>query len=1121
MIRHKRTIEQKFKAIVAMIVAMGLVSGFTLQDGTISDAWSLPVPGSHTTHTCTRKGPDTPYDVWWEENGQHQEKCSDCDDATTLEDHDFSDTTLYWYDDDVDARHHIKVCAICGFEDSELHNYDSPMFAADNKHVSVCKVCGKPYIVGCELYYVKKGAGEHYRKCRHCDRADVVLCNNPGNEKLDADGFCEVCEPNAIAAKNALKDLYDVAKASPYNWKDSFNDAQRLTWLNSLSDSAFAALEAKLDDFNTKTVLITDDEYDYGNIINYLDDPANDNKVAFATFLTNAIANNWRSTPPGGATPLADPQSVTIKILDKNTGDPVDDAVLHITGTSTTSNFNCDLKNNYTITLVSGTTSTITPGSPTKLQLADDTYTISNQTTANGYKPFESDPYSFTTNFSTTPFFSALTNTPKDWVLKSPSPNVLNIYIEPLPKVEVELLKSDDTSHPLTSGASIKLKDGGSEYEIYNPATDKVVVGTPNGATHIKKIGDIITILPDTDITVDKDTIPTGYEWVTGDYKFQVNAAGSLTVPTPTANFLKSGNKLQVIFTKTAPTEITIKQFKTSTTTPELTTGSLEITNGTDKATWKPGNRIFIGDPGVGKTISQSSDGTITLKANTTGYTVSSDVAPFGYKKLAASHTFDVSSDGKSITVTSAAGVFEADGTKGIKVFFDEGDEITLSGTGDGEPSSYKFRIKDSLGNAVDVDKSTGKIKLGAGTYTLSANSAKSKYIAPSGTFTIDASGKVSAVSGSVEKVSDTEVRLKFDKKIPDIKVYKYPKKDGKDEPVIKKDNALNDWSYVVEQYVGDETTDEKIVKDTKDKNWDEVDKVELKSTSSDKYDTLDAGKLTVGKYYRFKGKDGKYAYFYLKEDGTVKDLKGNIDTNDDGDEIYLWDDDPDEDSDDVIAIHKVNNTGTDLSGAHLQIYLYSDSNTLAYGSSSTTSSSTSSSSSSSSNTSSSSSSSTNSSTSSSTTKAKTTPAKPSVATSDVKFDWTSSGKAKVIDIDKLEKGKNYTLREVSAPSGYETPAYDFVFKYGTDGKLSIVRNYNGLLSVTGNKLVLKNQTPTEAAATRPKTGDHSKLALWLDICIVMLGGLYLSGYSIFEAFTEKKKVKVVAKKKPNNRRKR
>lgn len=1153
MIRHKRTIEQKFKAIVAMIVAMGLVSGFTLQDGTISDAWSAPDFPEHTTHTCTGditeayNGYDSDSD-----SSEHWETCSVCGAKSTHHALNFTSHYVHhtdgldyqicdycgWYDtsvsgiacmyryscdpvedNDGNPTTHTLICTQCGVDGgSAPHNTPSPTSIEGECHEYTCSDCGYNYSAPCDPTYQMKDATHHSVRCIACGRDDTVECD------YDDDGFCKDCESEAIrrldAAKSAVKELYDTAKTK-YNWLDEYGnpgkeDEARL-WLQNLSQADFEALFEKKQGFDTKYYElfgITNAET-LDKVLEKMEEYMMDTIPSVYT-LTELVEPGNRSTYPT-------PQPVTINIFEKDTSNPVD-AVLEITGTGGAP-FTCDLKNGYTISLVSGSTSTLTQGSPTTLTLANDTYTITNKTTANGYKPFKSDNYKFTTDYSTSPYFSGLTTAPKDWVLKSPSAEVLNIYIEPLPEVKVELVKSDAPGISLTSGASIKLMNGTTTVE-YNYG-DKIVVGTPDGPDQISKdvVNKVITIAAASDITILEGTTPSGYEWGTGDSIFQASTAEPpvLTMSGDSSRHSVNGNTLNITFNKVAPTEITIKQFKKSTT-DAIATGSLKITD-TDSETWKPGDKIIVGEPADSKKISKSGD-TITVKAGET-YTVESDVAPLGFKKF-TSHTFKVNSDGKAITMTSVPDVFEADGDKGMKVYYEAGTDINLKASGNGKPDSYKYVIKDALGNVVTVDKDTGKYPLGEGTYTLSATAAKAGYKVPSGTFKVKSDGKLdTAVTGDVSvDTGTTTVTLKYsdDKDIDDVDFVKYPKKEKKDEPDTDKDK-LTGWAYKLERYTGskNDPTD-----DDDDDNWTDVATVKPSSTTGTKY-TLDGEKIYTNTVYRLKEttapsgyeKDSKYVYIKFDENGDPSLVSGKAAVDDN--EVQLYDVPEDEDSDDVIAIHKVNNTGTNLSGAHLQIYLYSDSNTLVYGSSSSSTSSSTSNTSSSTNssTSSSTNSSTNRSTSSSTTKAKTTPAKPSVATNDVKFDWTTTDKAKVIDIGDLEKGKNYTLREVSAPSGYETPAYDFVFKYGTDGKLTIVRNYNGLLSVTGNKLVLKNLTPTEAAATRPKTGDHSKLALWLDICIVMLGGLYLSGYSIFESFTEKKKVKVVAKKKPHNRRKR
>lgn len=1136
MIRHKRTIEQKFKAIVAMIVAMGLVSGFTLHDGTISDAWSATDFPEHTTHTCTGditeayNGYDSDSD-----SSEHWETCNVCGAESTH--HALNFTSHYghhtdgldypicddcgWYDtsvsgiacsyryscdpvEDIDGNPttHTLICTQCGVDGgSAPHNTPSPTPIEGECHEYTCSDCGYNYSAPCDPTYQMKDATHHSVRCIACGRDDTVKCD------YDDDGFCKDCESEAIrrldAAKSAVKELYDTAKTD-HNWLDEYGnpgkeDEARL-WLQNLSQADFEALFEKKQGFDTK----------YDELFDITKTETLDKVLEKMEEYMETIPSVYTLTElvePGNKSTYPTPQPVTINIFEKDTSNPVD-AVLEITGTGV-SPFKCDLKNGYTISLVSGATSKLTPGPPTTLTLANDTYTITNKTTANGYKPFESDDYKFTTDYSTSPYFSGLTNAPKDWVLKSPSAGVLNIYIEPLPEVKVELVKSDAPGTPLTSGATIKLTDNIISTPIeYNPSTDKIVVGTPS-SNNISKSGNVITIKSVENIEVLEGTTPSGYEWGTGDSIFQASATDpTVLIASGTANrHTVEENKLTVKFTKIP---VITAKFLEKTTNTALTGCSVKLqskTNPTQSVIFEPGDTIHVGTPTGGADISKAGT-VVTIKAEAV-ISILSNIAPLYHENL-ENETFEFKSDAiGAITLSGGGGTgaVTSPTTSELDFFFDKAPTFKFTTIGDGAPSKTGLKITEKFGakRTFTVDSATSpSVELADGEYSVTTTSAAKGYKSASGTFTI-ASGTVSSASGSYsgacEYKSDDTVNIKFtkDDKIPDIKVYKYPKKDGKDEPDTKKD-ALKGWSYTVEMYDGDETTDEKVVKDTKSSNWDEVDKISVTSSASKDYDTLDTSKLTVESYYRIKTGTDTYAYFYINSDGTVKEVKGNIDTNDDGDEVYLWDDDPDEDSDDVIAIHKVNNTGTNLSGAHLQIYLYSDSNTLVYGSSS---------------------SSTNRSTSSSTTKAKTTPAKPSVATNDVKFDWTTTDKAKVIDIGDLEKGKNYTLREVSAPSGYETPAYDFVFKYGTDGKLTIVRNYNGLLSVTGNKLVLKNLTPTEAAATRPKTGDHSKLALWLDICIVMLGGLYLSGYSIFESFTEKKKVKVVAKKKPHNRRKR
>lgn len=1209
MIRHKRTIEQKFKAIVAMIVAMGLVSGFTLQDGTINDAHS----SFDTTYNCgleehTHGDGNCTYNCGKEEHihescdldiskckdpsHDHEDSCYNCGKEEHTHDekccqklfHAHSEACLpcahtntkyvQYYKDG--KPWHILKCVDCGAKDSATDhiqtltctdqkdgthlaecNHSGCSYSAKNSHsdlttpvpdgkgnhVANCGICGGvAKITPCEYgSWTSVGSGKHQGTCQVCRGTTEATCNIEKYSK-EADGkykaHCLDCNAEDVLSDDQgelvekFYEFADKAEETGLNWSllsvDTLDDIipEIQAWEASLStadkdglnDLYGAYLEAEEDKATA----------DIDKIADYVAA-----KYPMAGEIMAFLNQN------GGIAPLdvVDSEEFKIQAFEKDTstaldgaeyyiykkGEQRDTSIVYVVGPSTIK------RDNNQARPVSKSGDTIIIPQNVDIVIEEKT------------KPSKKDGKTYTSLVDKTMEFK-VDNTPKlvkvstgsEIDVDTSSKTVKIAYDVETIDIELKLFKDNQIEEIPDSVTNAK-------YTITNasdPTETKSWTRTTPMA--ICKTGDLrmdngVLLVPTgKTYNIVETEAPSGYvSKGTTPYVFApVFNPADMGITTQSNIFEKNGNLKAKLIYKEIPS-ITTKFLKKNDTTA-LTGCSVTLESDTankGSVTLEPGDTIVIGTPANSMDISKS-DKVITL-ASGKEIKILPGVGPLGYKNLEdKTFKFQADADGK-VTITGgteATWVVAKDGDKGLKIYFDTAPTIKFTKSGDGAPDKTGLIIKEKFGaqRTINVASATSpETQLADGEYSVTTTNAAKGYKNVSGTFKVvggTVSSTASDCTGACEYKSDDTVNIKFtkDDKIPDIKVYKYPKKDGKDEPDTKKD-ALKGWSYTVEMYDGDETTDEKVVKDTKSSNWDEVDKISVTSSASKDYDTLDTSKLTVESYYRIKTGTDTYAYFYINSDGTVKAIKGNIDTNDDGDEVYLWDDDPDEDSDDVIAIHKVNNTGTNLSGAHLQIYLYSDSNTLVYGSSSSSTSSSTSNTSSSTNssTSSSTNSSTNRSTSSSTTKAKTTPAKPSVATNDVKFDWTTTDKAKVIDIGDLEKGKNYTLREVSAPSGYETPAYDFVFKYGTDGKLTIVRNYNGLLSVTGNKLVLKNLTPTEAAATRPKTGDHSKLALWLDICIVMLGGLYLSGYSIFESFTEKKKVKVVAKKKSHNRRKR
>ena len=1147
MIRHKRTIEQKFKAIVAMIVAMGLVSGFTLQDGTISDAWSIPMPDgspttAHTQHDCN--GESGIYFDGWKldsETGKHYEICSNCSETTKDDESEvhipvYSDGDGSYYCHDAGENKDYPICKACGYVDKsgagivcdfdtygyddtyhwktckncgeittpEIHaSYTPYPISLSNQHNNIC-VCGRSYHSACTMVYKYLGDGNHKVTCDGCHRDETIACSN-----VDSDGFCLDCEKKGIAAKTKVNSILDQAKTK--GWNDSYRVAGSPTeegeaWAEGLSNADFNALYDAFDDF-------LNGEYE---------NASNDEGLHINDYMITSGSAALMSALRGRPTVFADPE-IAIKLYEIGSTTPVTGGAVTITQGGQTVDYN----DGDTVEVSAATTGNITKSGTTITLVSGMEVTVKPKTAPNSHNNLVDSTYTFTP-VNTSGSASIAPGEVKDGVFEVTGTNV-NIYYDNYPTFSVKLFK--DTT-PLAAGS---IKFDKTQTVVFNVGDEVRIGAPPDGASNVQKVGKVIYVKPATAIDIKKDATPAGCEALddTG-LSFTVGADGIVTDTAPLqSTVLKKAadsKGIEVYFKSETAKKIDIKFFDeadTAAATP-LSPAVITLTGASGTVDFAAGDTINIS----ASATAISKTGTVITLVDSEEITISSKVPPMGYKGFTATNykfTPDYATHAIAISGGDAHYKLDTTNNKQIDIFYEPGTAITLTASGTGKPDSVTFVVKNNDTGA-SIKDSTGTVKLGEGTYTLSATAAKAGYKVPSGTFKVKADGNLdTTVSGDVSVDTGTTVTLKYsdDKDINDVDFVKYPKKEKKDEPDTDKDK-LTGWAYKLERYTGSKSdpTDD-------DDNWTDVATVKPSSTTGTKY-TLDGEKIYTNTVYRLKEttapsgyeKDSKYVYIKFDENGDPSLVSGKAAVDDN--EVQLYDVPEDEDSDDVIAIHKVNNTGTNLSGAHLQIYLYSDSNTLVYGSStSSTSSSTSNTSSStnsstnSSASSSSTNSSTNRSTSSSTTKAKTTPAKPSVATNDVKFDWTTTDKAKVIDIGDLEKGKNYTLREVSAPSGYETPAYDFVFKYGTDGKLTIVRNYNGLLSVTGNKLVLKNLTPTEAAATRPKTGDHSKLALWLDICIVMLGGLYLSGYSIFESFTEKKKVKVVAKKKSHNRRKR
>ena len=1131
MTRHKRTIEQKFKAIVAMIVAIGLVTGFTLQDGTVYDAWSAPVMPEHTTHTCSG-GTTEPYNDYGFDATDHWEICTVCGAESTH--HALNFTTHYghhtddldypmcddcgWYDTsvsgiacsytysydpavDIDGNPttHTLICTQCGnYGGSESHTYVITPNAGTETHKNTCTLCTKSFDSACTMVYVNNGDGTHQAKCAGCNRDDKVSCT------LDSDGLCDVCQHAdkvaKDAAKAAAKTLYDTAKAS-YNWQDSYGNTSindptdsPAVWVTGLTPAEFSALVSLYNDMSTKYSALDSNLAVQGKVDDYM--------VSLPSMYGLLGAITYRM-----ATPLAD-VLVKINVYEKGTTTPITDVSIKLTGSA---HGNAVIKHGYNIVLDGGTATSQTG---TSVILANDTFTVSQDgTAANGYKDLATGTYAFDTVYAGPDYFNIVSSAPSDVVVKA-SPDVLNIFIDPLPIVEVALVKSDAPGTPLTAGASIKLSDGiAASPDVEYNIGDRIVVGIPTGTGNISKSGKLIIIKSVQDITILEGTTPAGYDWGSGDSKFQASAADPTVLSKSgiATRHAVAGNKLTVQFTKIP---VITAKFLEKTTNTALTGCSVKIqsdANPTQSAIFEPGDTIHVGTPVGGADISKTGT-VITIKAST-DYKVLSDIGPLYHENL-QDETYKFRSDALGVLLLSGgAGTGDVAVTppSELDFYFDKASTIKFTTSGDGHPDKTGLVITEKFGakrSFTVASAASPSVELADGEYTVTTTNAAKGYKGATGTIKI-VGGKVSSTDckPACYYSADDTVEIKYtksDNKLDDKKVYVYPKKSGKDAPDTEK-SAIKDWSYVLQRYDGDKSDP------TKDSdNWKTVIS-KLEPASGKDYAVIEGEKLSLGETYRIKMGDNSYAYFKLKSDGDIDPIKGNIATDDDGDDILLW---LDEDSDDVIAIHKIAYAdNSELAGAKLQLFKYTTTNSLLYGSSKSNSASS---------TVQASISDDDTNTNTTTTKktTTTTKTKPTVATADVIEEWTSTNSAHLINISKLTKGETYTIREVSAPTGYSTPAYDFTFTYGTDGKITVKNNYASLLSANGNKIYLKNQTTAEAAANRPKTGDRSKVALWLDICIVMLGGLYLSGYGIFDAFTEKKKVKVVAKKKQVRKRK-
>lgn len=1049
MTRHKRTIEQKFKAIVAMIVAMGLVSGFTLQDGTISPAHSAFNPSvlkcgkeehfhdgtccnvlhDHDSASencvcslgkeahqhdsscyCVSHTPDTPIDNG---DGTHTIKCSTCGDSYTEDcENDYS------VKNNGDGTHKI-TCNVCGYNSTNSHTYTHHIIVSKHNgtHSERCDVCSaEQNNTPCSYSarYVKAASGKYIRYCDACYEPDEISAD-------------------AGSVVQAYYDFIDTAIGLGYDWSqvsDIYEDdfvtlvPYVQSWIDGLSYPNHSDLVDKgFTNFIEKLAALgVTSPADYADVSAYM---STQPEFMLAYDLVEALYNELPKKPnpllPPLGSPLAGGAPLTFEIQDK-----------------------------------------VTP-TPNKITDANVEYKVECDELTNGVWK---QGYGIEIVDSSTPS------------------------------------SQDPTSH------LISLKDG---------ETVKLTEITgPSG--YIKKGAIPIT--------------------------FVVHETGTLVTSPSSADmtFDAVASKLVLAYDKIETKEVYFKFIDdanktTAATASVLADGKVKLAVGSDEVTLTNAGSVIkayiTNDPNVTKAIDDAT-GKIIIKDGVT-VKITNVTAPYGFNDLdvTADREFDTSYSAGTVAVKVASkSVIDnyitsiADDSVYISFVKLPTQVIDIDFDGSGATSSTRAAVYDKATGKKMPVTSGNKVTVYAGReYEVSAENLAKGYVTTKGSFKYDdgASTVVITSGTKLAKKNATAVTLTLDEKFDsddEIDFTLYAKDDDDDAPNTSK--KLKGWKYNL-YYLKDGVDYE----DADDDDWKEL--MTLTASESESTVSVKLSKLYAGRYYKLVEKtapsgyekDSKPAYIYIDGDGNPHAIKGNVD--DDDDEVQLYNAPVDEDSDDVIAIHKQTSTGTELAGAKLQIYLYTADNTLAYGSSSSTTSSSSNSttSSSSSSSNSSSSNSSNSSSSSTSTRAKITPSKPTVATSDILFDWTSGDKAYTIDIDKLEKGKNYTLREVSAPSGYETPAYDFVFKYNTDGTLTVVRNYANLLSVSGNKLILKNQTPTEAAATRPKTGDHSKLALWLDICIVMLGGLYLSGYSIVEAFTEKKKVKVVAKKKANNRRRR
>ena len=92
--------------------------------------------------------------------------------------------------------------------------------------------------------------------------------------------------------------------------------------------------------------------------------------------------------------------------------------------------------------------------------------------------------------------------------------------------------------------------------------------------------------------------------------------------------------------------------------------------------------------------------------------------------------------------------------------------------------------------------------------------------------------------------------------------------------------------------------------------------------------------------------------------------------------------------------------------------------------------------------------------------------------------EWVTDGKPHLVE--KLPVGEELTLREITAPEGYEIDESEYAFEIKEDGQIV--------------KATMTNEKIPEELITTPKTGDDSRPGLWIGLSALSGAGVAVFG---------------------------